>query len=107
MGRCHQANLTPHAERGGGSVDLILFTGGPGVSRLALITTFLNFEGGGHLKQPFVEVYRAKRWRLVPDPADADRTTIDLSGEQFPLPLRATVEVHKAMATVLSVGAEK
>ena len=39
-------------------------------------------------------------------PADAARTTIDLSGEHFSLS-RADIKVYPALAKVLCVGSEK
>ena len=96
-------HICPHAEAGGGAVDISVIRGGPSVTRFKLIQAFLGFSDASHLKLPFFELYRAKAWRLIPNMADdGERTTLDLSGEQFPL-CGATSLVHHGMARMLAL----
>jgi hypothetical protein len=77
---------------------------GQSVSRFSLLKGFLGFEDGSHLAQPFFQVYRAEAWRITPDiKADSSRTTLDLSGEQFPL-ANVTAKVHQGMVRVFCAG---
>ena len=97
----NDAHTAPYSDRSSGSVDILFIPGGSAVSRLGLLKTMMAFESGDHLEIPFVKIYRAKRWNLLPDiKHDHERTTLDCSGEQFPLS-ETTCTCHKGLAKII------
>jgi hypothetical protein len=101
----NDAHTAPFSQRDVGSVDVMIIPGGDAVGRMHLLRAFLAFADASHLnnpKLPHLQMYRAKAWELIPfDIAtNISRTTLDCSGEQYPLSV-AHSKVHQGMARVI------
>jgi hypothetical protein len=70
--------LAPSSRPDDQSVDLVFMKGD--VSRLQLISTFLNFDGA-HMKSDYVYAYKVKSFSLLPSSGH-----IDISGELYSNP---------------------
>jgi sphingosine kinase len=100
------AQCAPHSDRDSGTVDILLIPAHQGISRFQLLNIFLGFESGNHIKHPGVKMFRAKEWELSPNlPEDASKTTLDCSGEQYPL-RNASGTVHKGLAKIIGFPEE-
>lgn len=71
--------LAPSSRADDESIDLVLMRGD--VSRLQLISTFLNLESGSHMKSDYIYAYKVTSFSLIPSSG-----IVDISGELYPNP---------------------